>query len=207
MKRLFMAVAMSLIALASSCPDASAIAPCFCTSLNDVLVLDCSLVQEETEFDTVFMADFPEKLFSEFRIIAPSPLQVLNFSTNGVSFEKFILTGTPSDALAITTISEQVFQDSASVVTTIEVTRSQLTAAGFPFDAISSYPKLFVLSFYGGVFAEMPAIVSDSVAVISMGENDITALEPGKSLYITILEQWYLCYSIRSYGLLNCLSN
>ena len=161
------------------CPEAAAIAPCECSEdyNGNGLVLDCTAAEYNDQLTEVFLQEFPVTEFYLFQIAHTYNLFNLNFSTNGVSFEEFAFC---CGSMSIESISEDVFRDSADRVVRIEISNSEVTSNGFPFEMISEFPVLEEFSIYVSKLTEMPVIESESMIELDLEENQISALNPGK---------------------------
>ena len=155
------------------CPSAKDITPCRCED-SVFLNLDCSNALNISEITEVFQKDFPTKEFDDFTIFYTTSLTHLNFTTNGISFRAFIFTGH-----SIESIAKEVFRDSSQRVTHIEIIDTKITNEGFPFEALSDYPKLLAFEMLNSRVSSMPNIESQSMDILMLGDNQISSLEQG----------------------------
>ena len=169
------------------CPNATDIAPCQCTRLPSnysVLYMDCTYAQNETQIAEAFQQDFPLKTFYRFDIFYTFSIVNLDFSTNGVSFEEFHVLGyNEVEPSTIRYVSERVFRDSISRLASIGIQHTMLEDGGFPFDALSGYPKLSYFNICGSSMTEIPSVVSDTITNFVFCDNEVTVLEPGNIIY------------------------
>ena len=164
------------------CPDPETITPCVCTLFEGSLYLDCSNANTVEEINEVFQMEFPIQSFAQFAIFFNniSDFEEINFTTNGVSFEEFLFISEEGSGALTETITEDVFRDSAGVVTEIHIVGLPISDGGFPFHKLAEYPALNTFELRLGALTEMPNITSDSLRILELQGNSISVLNKGK---------------------------
>ena len=161
------------------CPEPETITPCICTLFEGSLYLDCSLASSVEEINEVFQVEFPIQTFAQFAIYFNniSDFETINFTTNGVSFEEFLFISEDGSSTSTEAITEDVFRDSASVVTEIHIVGLPISDDGFPFNKLTEYPTLTTFELRLGALTEMPLITSDSLRILELQGNFISVLD------------------------------
>ena len=177
-----------LRAAAFPCPIPEDIHPCVCWTHITRLNLDCTDVTSEQELANVFLQDFPEKEFYQFRINHTETVVYMNFNTNGVSFEKIYLSPGP---VTIRGVSDYFLLNSHKTLTIFETENSQLTEAGFPLDELNNFEILDRLIIYNSNVAQLPNLLSQNLSYLDITFSDLTHLYPGKSFIIDLKSKTY----------------
>jgi hypothetical protein len=177
-------------AAAFPCPIPEDIHPCVCWTEEEGIYLDCTDVTSEQQLENVFMQDFPVTEFYQFQINQTDILVDMNFTSNGVSFEKLLLYPGP---LSIRSISNKFLMNSYTTLKTICIYNSQLTEAGFPLDNLNIFEMLDFLSFDGSNVSHLPNLVSETLTGLRIIYSDIVNLYPGKIICVVLRVIFHVC--------------
>ena len=160
----------------SNCPSPDAIAPCICEEPHSLLILDCSLVESEQQLESIFEQEFPKTEFDEFHMSENLFIKKLNFSTNGISFVSIDLFLGP---FVLEEVTEEFLIGSAATLETIRIHNSNVTTEKFPFDSLSSFPKLDLFDLSLSDVTWLPKVDHDRIRVFSFGQSSIASFDPG----------------------------
>ena len=176
-RSLLLVILLSGTCYSFPCPDEKAIEPCYCTVVDESeLHLVCPTNSTRDQLANVFQQDFPVKNFYEFYLHHNDLIETLDFSLNGVTFERIWFYPGP---FAINEISPEFFLDSADTLTYWSLPQSQLTENGFPFETLSSYTVLDYIDLSQAPISEIPPIVSPKLRYIDLYQIQVSTIEPG----------------------------
>jgi len=159
------------------CPNAEAIAPCFCSRLPAGITLDCTNVTSEAQLQEVFTQNFPVKNFFEFKMDHSKSLISLNVSTNGVSFESISLFPGPFSSLS--EVTEEFLGASRDTLSTLTIWRSDLSDDNFPFESLEDFSKLYSLNLVAAEFEYFPPLNSSTLGYLDLSSAHIQEIPEG----------------------------
>lgn len=165
------------------CPLAEHIHPCECKTGSQGLYIFCYReIRNESQLVEIFKKPFPSRKFYEFTL-QYSAIETLGNVFNGVSFKNIVL----RNLFRLESISADWLEASRDTPGYIGVSHSNITAAGFPFEAVRDYRGVTMLQFHDTAIASVPALSSDSLLTISMTDSPITAIPAGVFDHVPLL--------------------
>ena len=160
------------------CPNASAIAPCVCsTDLEGRLYLDCSRITSNQELEGVFLNFFPVKEFHEFKIVSNDFITELGDDVfQDVSFEHIYIQYTN-----INSVSQSALTSSETRLDWVLISYGNLTQDTFPLDSLWKYTNMttLFLEHQAGI-TSVPLMTSDTLPEISFYGCSISTITPGE---------------------------
>lgn len=152
------------------CPNVTAIAPCTCSDVNNILHLDCSAVTSDTQLQSVFKAYFPFEIYGSLSIIAkPSASRIpINFLSEDI-FQNVTFANITISHTALTFIHPNVFDKSASRLENLFITDSFISV--FPFDVVDKAPILKDIRVFRNEIIHLPEMTSANLTYLHIGYN------------------------------------
>lgn len=157
------------------CPQEQDILPCICTYNSDTLelLLDCSAVKNETELEKVFLAPFPDTVFSELRIENNVGLTVLDDVFGDVTFKEVYIYNVPNLSL----MTEDSFFGSRNTLEKMYILNTQLSRDTAPILTFGLYPNLYYFFFSGDFrFVSFPIFASDYLTYVDILRFNVVSL-------------------------------
>ena len=159
----------------SFCPTPEDILPCTCYYQYERIFFVCQDVTSDELFN-VFQQEFPLKELFLLSVELSFEPMVLNFSTNGISFEQIYF-----DDTDVLEIHNEFFESSTDTLTTIGINNAKLNANGFPFSILPSLTQLWCIELTNAGLSQLEKISSATIDDIHIAGNDIDTIEPGKN--------------------------
>jgi len=167
------------------CPAEEIISPCLCTVDTNRITLDCTLVISQGELEKVFSQEFPVPELYEFRVNKSDVIYNLDFSTNGISFQRLYMNPGPFPLLD--TVTETFFTSSARVMDYIYFNNAPIS--NFPFSSLQQMEALTSLYLRSMIAPSMPTITSDTLNTIQISDSGMNVMAPGGYLLHIFLLQ------------------
>ena len=156
------------------CPASLDILPCNCVAEAPTRVyLDCIGANSE-QLANVFQQDFPVQNMTMLYIRNSSDPLILDFSTNGLSFQEIEIINT-----GLLEIHEEFFSSSYEKLLILIFSNVELTSEGFPFTSLPEFQVLSGLNMISVGLNILPTISSRSLVNLVITLNDIDTIEPG----------------------------
>nr|XP_045620685.1 oplophorus-luciferin 2-monooxygenase non-catalytic subunit-like [Procambarus clarkii] len=155
----------------AECPVAEDISPCICTSYDDeFLDIDCSLVEDETQLQQVFQADFPSTVFRSFTMDNNQNVLMLEDGVFGsVTFKNLFI-----DHGVLEGMTEAALIGSSDTVNIISLRNNRIY--NLPFGTMDSYTVMESLDLSENLLGELPALSSHSLKVLNIHSNSLGVL-------------------------------
>ena len=170
---------------APTCPEASSIAPCVCSvDAESRLYMDCSSITSNDELRNVYLNDFPNTEFYEFKLYDNNNITELGTYVFGnVTFERILIENTKIDS-----VSEYSLSMNRSRLRHMYINEGFLTENSFPFSSLDTFSNIHALLFYDQHHMTLvPPLTSSSLASICFSSCSIASIHPGKQVIYCII--------------------